>query len=151
MKSRWKDELTAIPTIYEEELVKLRDREWNDDTHQLVIHIPTFYSCKDQLYNERHKTLPALPTPVADITVDGEWVETTTGQPFLLAEDNINGRMLVFSTQENFESTLKYSEIDDRLQTLKTRLQNDKHTAVQYGDVSSPAMIKTLYSLVCSI
>ncbi|CAC5374706.1 unnamed protein product [Mytilus coruscus] len=100
MKSRCKDELTAIPTIYEEELVKLRDREWNDDTHQLVEHIPTFYSCKHQLYNERHKTLPALPTSVADITVDGEWTETITGQPFLLADDNTNGRMLVFSTQK---------------------------------------------------
>ncbi|CAG2252786.1 unnamed protein product [Mytilus edulis] len=101
MKSRCKDELTAIPTIYEEELVKLRDREWNDDTHQLVEHIPTFYSCKDQLYNERHKLIPALPTTVEDITVDGEWAQTTTGQPFLLADDNTNGRMLVFSTQEN--------------------------------------------------
>ncbi|VDI67367.1 Hypothetical predicted protein [Mytilus galloprovincialis] len=72
MKSRCKDELAAIPTIYEEELLKLRDREWNYDTHQLIEHIPTFYSCKDQLYNERHKLIPALPTTVEDIIVDGE-------------------------------------------------------------------------------
>ncbi|CAC5384298.1 unnamed protein product [Mytilus coruscus] len=65
------------------------------------LHIPTFYSCKDQLYKERDKLLPALLTSVEDITVDVEWVKTTTGQPFLLADDYTNGRMLVFSTQEN--------------------------------------------------
>ncbi|CAC5423888.1 unnamed protein product [Mytilus coruscus] len=45
--------------------------------------------------------LPALPTSLADTTVDDEWAETTTGQPFLLADDNTNGPMLVFSTKEN--------------------------------------------------
>ncbi|VDI07548.1 Hypothetical predicted protein [Mytilus galloprovincialis] len=199
MTSRCKDKLTAIPTIYEEELVKLRNREWNDDTHQVVEHIPNFYSCKDQLYNERHQLIPALPTTVEDITVHGELAQTTTGQPFLLADDSTNRRMLVFSTQENLyhlatadtiycditfyvcptlfyqlytfhakvdgttslqfptrmisllrqeeafhaltliqyraggkriQRKRKYREIDDRLQTLKIRLQNDELTPV---------------------
>lgn len=101
MKDRSRDELTPIPTIYEEELVKLRNREWNDDTQQLVQQIPTFQSCKDQFYNQRHKTLPALPTSLADLQLQGEWTETTTGQQFLLADDNTNGRILLFSTQQN--------------------------------------------------
>lgn len=53
MRDRYKDELTPIPTtcIYEEELVKLRNHEWNDESYQLVANIPTFQSCKGQLYN----------------------------------------------------------------------------------------------------
>ena len=34
MKQRAKAEVTSIPTIYQEELVKLRTPEWNDDTRQ---------------------------------------------------------------------------------------------------------------------
>jgi hypothetical protein len=34
MKQRAKAEVTSIPTIYEEELIKLRTPEWNDDTRQ---------------------------------------------------------------------------------------------------------------------
>ncbi|KAL5010473.1 hypothetical protein ScPMuIL_012778 [Solemya velum] len=101
MKDRSRDELTPIPTIYEEELVKLRNREWNDDTQQLIQQIPTFLSCKDQFNNQRLKTLPALPTSLADLQLQGEWTETTTGQQFLLADDNTNGRILLFSTQQN--------------------------------------------------
>ncbi|KAL5014241.1 hypothetical protein ScPMuIL_008511 [Solemya velum] len=95
MKDRSRDELTPIPTIYEEELVKLRNREWNDDTQQLIQQIPTFLSCKDQFYNQRLKTLPALPTSLADLQLQGELTETTTGQQFLLADDNTNGRILL--------------------------------------------------------
>ena len=102
MRDRCKDELTPITTtsIYEEELVKLRNHEWNDDIHQLVANIPTFQSCKGQLYNQRQKLHPTLPTTVADIDLNGEWTETTTREPFLLADTNTYGRLLVFGTQD---------------------------------------------------
>lgn len=35
-------------------------------------HIPTFQSCKDHMYNQRHKTLP---TEVSYTAVGGEWVD----------------------------------------------------------------------------
>ncbi|CAC5375503.1 unnamed protein product [Mytilus coruscus] len=101
MKDRSKEELTAIPTIYEAELVRLRNPEWNDATQQLVENVPTFQSCKTSLYHQRHKTLPALPTSAAEIVLEGEWTQTTNAQPFLLSDDNTHGRILIFSTREN--------------------------------------------------
>jgi hypothetical protein len=67
---------------------------------QLVANIPTFQSCKGQLYNQRQKLHPTLPTTVADIDLNGEWTETTTREPFLLADTNTYGRLLVFGTQD---------------------------------------------------
>lgn len=55
MKDRFKEELTAIPTIYEEELVRLRNPEWNDTTQQLVENVTTFHSCKTSLYHKDTK------------------------------------------------------------------------------------------------
>lgn len=101
MKKRCIDELTPVPTIYEEELVKLRTDDWNDDTQELVENIPTFPSCKSAMYNKRKKTLPVLPKTADDINIDGIWTQTTKGDPFLLVDDNTVGRMLIFSTHKN--------------------------------------------------
>ncbi|CAC5366627.1 unnamed protein product [Mytilus coruscus] len=131
MKSRCKDELTAIPTSYEEELVKLCDLEWNDDTHQLVEHIPTSYSCKDQLYNERHKILPALPTPVADITVDGEWAETTTGNLFYLQMITPMVECL-YSIELRYCNTLDNVSYVEELVKLRDLEWNDTNQLVEH-------------------
>ena len=101
MKVRCTDELTPVPSIYEEELVKHRTDDWNDDTQQLVENIPTFPSCKTAMYNKHKKTLPVLPKTVDEININGIWAQTTKGDPFLLADDNTVGRMLIFSTQKN--------------------------------------------------
>ncbi|VDI03734.1 Hypothetical predicted protein [Mytilus galloprovincialis] len=101
MKVRCTNELTPIPTIYEEELVKLRTDDCNDDTQELVENIPTFPSCKNIMYNKRKKNLPVLPKTVDQINIDGIWTRTTKGDPFLLADDNTEGCMLIFSTQKN--------------------------------------------------
>jgi hypothetical protein len=39
MKTRCRNELTLVPAIYEEQLVKLRHTEWNEETKQLVEHM----------------------------------------------------------------------------------------------------------------
>ena len=45
MKVRYSDEFIPTPTIHDEELEKLRNDDWDDDTHQESI--PTFTSCKN--------------------------------------------------------------------------------------------------------
>ena len=82
-------------------LVKLRNTEWNEDTKQLVEHIPTLQSCKGRMYNERHRILPPLPTTTAYININGGWAQTTSGEPFLLADDDTNRRILIFTTHKN--------------------------------------------------
>ena len=101
MKTRCRNELIPVPAIYEDELVKLRNTEWNEETKQLVEHIPTLQSCKGRMYNERHKILPPLPTTTEDININGVWAQTTIGEPFLLADDDTNGRILIFTTHKN--------------------------------------------------
>ena len=101
MKVRCTDEITPVPTIYEEELVKLRNDDWDNDTQELVKNIPTFQSCKNGMYNKRKKTLPVLSKTVDEININGIWAQTSKGDPFLLADDNTAGRMLIFSTQNN--------------------------------------------------
>lgn len=71
MKVHCTDEITPVPTIYEEELVKLRNDDWDDDTQELVKNIPTFQSCKNGMYNKRKKTLAVLPKTVDEINING--------------------------------------------------------------------------------
>ena len=61
MKKRSRYEVTPISTIYEEEAVKLRTPEWNDETRQTMEQLPTYYSCNTSLYQQRSLCRPALP------------------------------------------------------------------------------------------
>ncbi|VDI54109.1 Hypothetical predicted protein [Mytilus galloprovincialis] len=101
MKVRCTNELTPIPTIYEEELVKLRTDDWNDDIQELVENIPTFPSCKNTMYNKRKKNLPVLPNTVDQINIDGIWSRTTKGDPFLLTDDSIAYAHLQYAKESN--------------------------------------------------
>lgn len=51
--------------------------------------------------------------------------QMTVTEPFLLADDNTHGRILIFRTK-----------LDDRLATLKTRLQNGEVNPVEYADAA---------------
>jgi hypothetical protein len=62
VKKRCREEVVPIPTIYDEELGKLRDRECDDDVEDMIRKIPTFESCRQSLYNNRSKLMPKLPT-----------------------------------------------------------------------------------------
>lgn len=101
IKRRCKEETTPVPTIYEQEATQLRNTEWNDDTQRLVEQLPTFESCRGQLYNQRAKLIPALPQSRPDINIEGPWRLTTKGDPFLLADDGDADRILIFSTRDN--------------------------------------------------
>jgi hypothetical protein len=83
MKQRAKAEVTPIPTIYEEELTKLRTPECNDDTRQIIEQLITYYSCKTALYHQRSLNIPGLPKTTTDINIQDKWCLTTAGDQFL--------------------------------------------------------------------
>ncbi|CAC5405624.1 unnamed protein product [Mytilus coruscus] len=89
---------TPVPTFYEDELVKLRNRDWDNDSERLVQRIPTFTTCKTSLYNQRSKTIPQLSNSRQEINLEGKWRETT-GDNFLLIDDG--DHILIFSTHLN--------------------------------------------------
>jgi len=96
MKSR------SVPSIYQEEITKLRDDEWDADSKEIVQKLPTFYSSKSTLYRARRKQTPKLPASSIDIQLDGKWTETSTGERFLLFDDTQQQqRIIAFATTEN--------------------------------------------------
>ncbi|CAC5361063.1 unnamed protein product [Mytilus coruscus] len=72
MKQRAKKEDTPIQSIYEEELVKLRTPEWNDNTKQIVEQLPTYYSCKTTHYHQMSLNRPVLSKITIDIDLQDE-------------------------------------------------------------------------------
>ena len=67
-------EVKPIPFIYQEELNKLLDHDWDDIISKTVVQrIPSFNSAKSSLYRARRKQIPALPTTRDDIRLDGKW------------------------------------------------------------------------------
>ena len=60
IKKRSRYKVSPIPNIYEEEAVKLRTPEGNDETRQTVEQLPTYYSCNTSLYQQRSLSRPAL-------------------------------------------------------------------------------------------
>ena len=100
-KRRCREETTPIPTIYDQEVSKLRNPEWNEDALKVVEQLPTFESSRGSFYNERAKIIPILPATRSDIILEGQWTLTTANQRFLIADDGNDERILIFSTQQN--------------------------------------------------
>ena len=101
IKKRCREETTPIPTIYDQEVNKLRNPEWNEDAHKVVEQLPTFESSRGSFYNERVKIIPILPATRSDIILEGQWTLTAANQRFLIADDGNDERILIFSTQQN--------------------------------------------------
>lgn len=96
---RCTEEVRPIPSIFSEELNKLRDNEWDDTSRDLIERLPTFNTARSSLYRTHRIQTPPLPKTTADIRLEGKWTETDTGQPFLLLDGIFqNNRLLVFAT-----------------------------------------------------
>lgn len=57
LKRKCADTLYPLPSIYEEEITKLRDHEWDESLQEVVEHIPTFESYRGSMY--RHRNNPS--------------------------------------------------------------------------------------------
>jgi hypothetical protein len=103
LKDRCREEVRPIPTLYNEEIAKLLNRDFDDSDADVIRQIPTFYSCRTALYHSRAKVMPKLPKSQADIELEGQWTETSTGERFLLCDDtNAQGhRIVIFATNDN--------------------------------------------------
>lgn len=81
----------------------MRTPEWDDTTEQMVAKLPTFQSSRSILYRQRSRLLPKLPSTTNEIDLQDQWVQTSTGERFLLADDNNGPRILVFATERNLQ------------------------------------------------
>ncbi|KAK3106289.1 hypothetical protein FSP39_017023 [Pinctada imbricata] len=101
IKRRCRDELTPIPTIYSQEITSIRQGDWTDESRQLAESLPTSHSAKNSLYTQRSKTIPALPKTLADINLPDHWTTTTADEKFLVADDGMQDRLLIFATRQS--------------------------------------------------
>lgn len=90
-----------VPSIYNDMLADTRSIEWDNSTQEVVANLPTFYEAKSSLYRQRSKTRPVLPKTRADVNLEGKWIESLAGEPFLIANDGDVARMLIFATVDN--------------------------------------------------
>jgi hypothetical protein len=58
IRFRTKTVLKQIPSIYDEEISKLRDAPWDAQTREIAAKLPTFDTKKSLLYRSRQKPLP---------------------------------------------------------------------------------------------
>lgn len=103
VKSRAKTELKPLPSIYDEEITKLRDAPWDAQTLDIASKLPTFESKRSSFYRNRQKVLPPIPNDRATVQLDGKFRHTTSGEPFLQADDGDIDKLLIFATSENIQ------------------------------------------------
>ncbi|XP_076071644.1 uncharacterized protein LOC143043030 [Mytilus galloprovincialis] len=101
VRSRWRSETTPIPSIYDEEITKLRDAPWDAQTLETAQKLPTFESKRSSLYRTRNKLYPGIPNTRPRIQLEGKFRQTTSREPFLQAEDGDINKLLIFTTAEN--------------------------------------------------
>ena len=87
--------MTPVPTLYNEALVELSTQP---DSSDVAPTLPTYSSFKSSMYRSRQKTLPLLPKTRAEIDLTGDWVNTLSGERFLLQNESSSNRILIFST-----------------------------------------------------
>lgn len=73
----------------------------NENNEELMDHLPSFKRYRDTLYRARSQRLPHVPHNRQDIVLEGEWAETVDGRNFLLADDGIDNRIIIFGTMQN--------------------------------------------------
>lgn len=64
-KSR--NELTPLPSIYDEEITKPRDAPWDAQNREVASKLPTLHTVKSSLYRSKQKMLPSVPTTRPEI------------------------------------------------------------------------------------
>ena len=79
--------------------------------------IPGFESCKTQMHRARQQVMPPVPTARTDINLEGEWKETTTGQNFLLHQDEeaVSSILVRQSTKKSRSTTSATSTLQTQM------------------------------------
>lgn len=101
MRKRARDEIKPMPSIYVEEIAKLRSGDTLEASEDVARNMPSFQSLKTGLYKQRQKMIPRIPKSREDIELDGPWTKTRAGEDFILANDGTLDRIILFGTDSN--------------------------------------------------
>lgn len=66
-----------------------------------VCNLPTYNSCKNTVYRCKRNLVPALPKTLQEINLVTPWNTLPDGRLFLLIDDGLDNRIMVFGTVDN--------------------------------------------------
>ncbi len=95
-KRATEDPETSLRDIYNTEI----DRASEDGVHIGVL--PTFDSVRSSMYRRRRNCMPALPRTLRDIVLPQEYTMVGNDE-FLIANEGLEDKVLIFSTRKNLE------------------------------------------------
>ena len=97
LRKRARDEITPIPTIYNDVLVDIATAR----DESVAARLQTYPSIKSALYRARSSRLPSLPQSREDIHIEGRWKLTLSGEQFLVREEGDTEKIIIFATPAN--------------------------------------------------
>ena len=97
LKTKTKENIRPVPQIYQE----VRKLAALPNSEEVAARFLTLSSVKSTLYRQRRKLIPALPATRTEVHFEGEWAQTVKGEPFLVAEDGDNDKIIIFASERN--------------------------------------------------
>lgn len=100
MRKRAREETLPVTQIYDQEVQRISTYT---NMEEVAAKLPTFPSLKSSLYRNHRVRLPVLPQSREDVVFEGEWAQTMSGAPFLLASEGAEDKIVIFATRDNLE------------------------------------------------
>ncbi len=69
----------------------------------MVAQLPGLESIRSSLYRARHENTPILPTHRRDVSLSTRFTKTRSGEDFLLVDDGVDDKIMIFATEENLK------------------------------------------------
>ncbi|KAK3103968.1 hypothetical protein FSP39_023329 [Pinctada imbricata] len=135
--------MTPIPSIYDEEITKLRDAPWDSQTREVASKLPTFSATKSAIYRARQKTVPPIPSTRQTIQLSDKFQRSTSGELFLQADAD---RILIFASPDNVEHLCAAPDIycDGTFYTAPSMFDSIFTIHAFVGDVMFPLVYSLL-------
>lgn len=80
-------------------------------SNQTAVDVPTYRSVQSMLYRYRTKKMPPVPTDRNSFIIPDNMRVSVDGERFLLTDDMVNSRMLIFATDDNLQKLAKAKNI----------------------------------------
>ena len=82
MRKRAQEEATRpVPRVYDDVVQEIVS---DPGMQRVAAKLPDFQSMKSSMYRKCRARLPPLPKSRAEVNLQGEWAETTSGEPFVI-------------------------------------------------------------------
>ncbi|KAL8617637.1 hypothetical protein ACOMHN_038029 [Nucella lapillus] len=115
-------------------LKRVYNQAFEDEVVDATTSAPSYNSVRTILYRERKKLIPPLPAHRREVELQGQWTQTLDNEPFLMANDGGDNKLLVFSTNKSQHT---YTRLFDTI----TRLCHERNLPL------SPQIIQTDFEI----